>query len=311
MSSHDLKMLFESKFDLVGIISTKRYATTASKMGFKVPNILFPAMVVLGLSYPKRVLRHTQTHLIPSFYTFGQDYHHVLQSRIQEVMKKTSYRYESFVDNHSHNERLAATLAGLGYFAKNQLIINEDYGSYFFIGLVTVDMDMDDEIIHQADISCEDCKMCIDACPTEALSEEGFIKENCMSFYNQSKKILTDRKMTANYCLFGCDICQLVCPKNIGKGKWVHPEFELTGKEAVSILDLFMLSDKSFREKYANMAYLWKGKTVLMRNALLIMSRQKNTAHLDLIRYSLNTHITPWYHDTATVILSKLTKINR
>ena len=89
-------------------------------------------MVVLGLSYPRRTLKHTDTHLVPSFYTFGKDYHLVLKRRIEEVMKPLNLKYISGVDNHPHNERLAAVLSGVGYFGKNQLIINKDYGTYMF-----------------------------------------------------------------------------------------------------------------------------------------------------------------------------------
>ncbi|MCU0105169.1 hypothetical protein N7603_05815 [Acholeplasma vituli] len=301
-----LQAIFQSKFDLVGIISTKRYLEAAKTMRKDVIEETYPTMVVLGLSYPKRILKHTDTHLVPSFYTFGKDYHLVLKARMESVLKDLNIEYRLGVDNHNHDERLAATLAGLGYFAKNQLIINETLGSYFFLGLIFLNIEIENEITLEVNSDCGTCRKCIDACPTGALSDMGYQMDLCMSHYNQSKRILTDIEMNANYSLFGCDICQMVCPKNSVIRTVTQPEFELSGKEMVSIVDLFTLSDKQFKEKYSDMPYLWKGKTVLMRNALLILKRLKNTRYNDLIEQSRNKYLMPWYQDTVDRVLSAL-----
>ena len=274
MNAHQLKKVFDEQFDIVGVIRTSRYIQAAHAMGKSVPEIKYPTMVVVGLAYPRRTIPHTKTHLVASFYTFGQDYHTVLKNRITKVMSQLPYAYEAGVDNHPHHERLAATQAGVGYFAKNQLIINETYGSYVFLGIVFIDVELNDEFILPINESCGTCTKCIDACPVGALSEQGYEMNKCISYYNQSKRILTDEEIKANYCLFGCDICQMVCPKNLGKTNPTHPEFELTGKEAVSIVDLFTLSEKQFKQKYDGMSYLWKGKTILMRNALTVMQNR-------------------------------------
>ena len=217
-------------------------------------------------------------------------------------------KYDYGVDNHPLDERLAATLSGIGYFAKNQLIINQEYGSYIFLGYVLLDIPIEDEITYQIGDNCGDCRKCIDACPTNALSENGYIQERCMSHYNQTKRVLSIDEIKSNYSLFGCDICQLVCPKNISKGTIIHPEFELSGKEAVSILDLFTLSQKDFYLKYKDMAYLWKGKTILMRNALAILLKQNNSTYNDLIENSIHQFQMPWYKETAEMILEQLKK---
>ena len=304
MDARMILSMFESSFDLVGIIRTDRYLDEAQKLGRHVPKISYPTMVVLGLAYPKRIIKHTKTHLVPSFYTFGSDYHQVLKHRIDDVMKKIDVPYQSGVDNHPHDERLAAVLAGLGFFGKNQLIINRWLGSYFFLGIVFMDVVLTEEIRLIADDSCGTCRKCIDACPVSALSESGFDMKRCMSHYNQSKRILTDHEIDSNYALFGCDICQMVCPKNVNKGSVIHPEFELSGKEMVSIVDLFSDSERVFKTKYQNMSYLWKGKTVLMRNALLVMKKTNNQTYVDLIQASLKNNHATYYIDTATRILS-------
>lgn len=305
MNKTQLQTIFQSKFDLVGIIETKRYLEAAKAMGKSVIEEDYPTMVVLGLSYPKRILKHTKSHLVPSFYTFGTDYHTVLKERMLSCLKDIPIDYRLGVDNHNHDERLAATLSGLGYFAKNRLIINETYGSYFFLGLVFLNVKLDSELVLSVDNDCGTCRKCIDACPVSALSDTGYDMNRCMSHYNQSKRILTDAEMDANYSLFGCDICQMVCPKNINITKKTHPEFELSGKEMVSIVDLFTDSEKVFKDKYANMPYLWKGKTILMRNALLVLNRLQNKEHLALIEKTKGKYPL-WYEDTLERVLNKL-----
>ena len=306
MTNKELKEFFESRFDVCGIIHTKRYLEEAKKMGKDVPHVDYQTMVVLGLAYPMRFFKHTNTHLIPSFYTFGSDYHQVLKKRIEDVMKDLPYPYELGVDNHPHNERLAATLAGIGFFGKNQLIINKDLGTYMFLGLVFIDLTLENEFILEVADDCGTCRKCIDACPPGALFEGGFDVKKCMSHYNQTKKVLSDDEIDLNYSLFGCDICQMVCPKNIKKGTQVHPEFELSGKEMVSIVDLFTNSEKEFKNKYSDMSFLWKGKTILMRNALTILHKQNNSNYNDLIELSILKHQMPWYQETAIKILDKL-----
>lgn len=303
-----IKKAFEDAFDVVGIIRTSSYLEKAISMGKRVPEVTYPTMVVVGLSYPMRVLKHTNTHLVPSFYTFGRDYHQVLKDRIKRVADGLNVPYVSSVDNHPHDERLAAVVGGLGFFGKNQLIISENFGSYMFLGMVFLDCELDREIVLSVDDSCGTCRKCIDACPVSALSEEGFDIHRCMSQYNQSKRMLSDDEMKANYALFGCDICQMVCPKNVGKGMKVHPEFELSGKEMVSIIDLLSDSENDFVKKYQDMAYLWKGKTVLMRNALMLLDRQKNTRFISEIENTLKENRPDWYKDVARKVLMRLTK---
>ncbi|BCR35895.1 epoxyqueuosine reductase [Mariniplasma anaerobium] len=309
MRSEDLRKLFLTEFDEVGIIHTDTYQKEAKKLHKKQIDINYPTMVVVALSYPKRFIKHTHTHLVPSFYTFGQDYHYVLKNRIKKVMEQLDYKYELGVDNHPYDERLAAVLAGIGFFGKNQLIINKNYGSYMFLGIVLIDCPLDQEFVLDVFDDCGTCDICIKACPTQALEENKYHMEKCMSYFNQEKKVLTEAQIKSNHSLFGCDICQMVCPKNINKGIVQHSEFDLSGKETVSIKDLFSLSNKAFEESYKDMAYLWKGKTILMRNALTLMLKQKNKDYIDLIEKSLDKKTVSWYQDTAYNILDKLKKI--
>jgi epoxyqueuosine reductase len=307
----EIQQKFQEYFDVVGVIETNKYLEAAKHMHKEVPETNYPTMVVLGLSYPYRTLKHTKTHLVPSFYTFGRDYHMVLKDRMEKVLKGFSCAYQYGVDNHPHDERLAAVLSGIGYFGKNQLIINETYGTYMFLGIVFLDLKLDKELILEITDDCGTCRKCIQACPTHALSDQGFDMEKCMSHFNQTKKVLSDVEIDKNYALFGCDICQMVCPKNIHIKPKMHEEFELSGKEMVSIVELFKDSEKVFKQKYHDMSYLWKGKTILMRNALTLLLKQQNTHYNDLIEQSINEKTVSWYQETAKDILNRLNQLKK
>ena len=308
MNAKNLYDTFKQQFDVVGVIKSSTYFDLAIKHTPNTPKPKYPTMVVVALAYPKRILHHEKEYLIPSFYTFGSDYHLTLKNRMLKALLNLNINYELMVDNHPHNERAAAVAAGIGFFGKNQLIINKDFGSYMFLGIVFVDQDIDEEIIQVVNDDCGDCVKCLQACPTKAIDESGFKVDQCISHFNQTKKDLTEKEIKANYLLFGCDICQTVCPKNLNKGKIIHPEFELNGKEKVSIIDLFKLSEQQFNNKYAGMSYLWKGKTVLMRNALLLMIKYKLKDYNDLIFSSINQSKPGWYNKLAAKALEELAK---
>ncbi|MCF7932274.1 MAG: DUF1730 domain-containing protein [Acholeplasmataceae bacterium] len=306
MTAQEIRRLFETKFDAVGVIRSSTYLNEARRLEKQIPDPVYPTLVVLGLSYERRLIKETKTHLVPSFYTFGRDYHGVLKARIDAVMADIRVPYEALVDNHPHDERLAAVLSGIGTMGKNQLIIHDRYGSYIFLALVWMDVILDQESILDVVGDCGTCRRCIDACPSDALFEGGYDINRCVSQYNQSKRALTSGEMDAHTVLFGCDICQIVCPRNIGVESLKHPEFALSGKEQIAIHDLFTLSNKAFAVRYEGMAYLWKGKTVLMRNALLTIRKKHLIEYRDQIRASMKETMPDWYLKTAKRVLHDL-----
>lgn len=309
MTIEKIKILFESQFDLVSVIQTADYIEAAQINKRGIPEQDYPTLIVLGYAYPKRIFKHSDTHLIPSFYTFGRDYHSLMKEKIEAICQSIPHATVYGVDNHPLDERLMAELSGVGFKGKNQLIINKQLGSYFFLGYVLLDLSINQTYPLEINDSCGDCHRCIDVCPGHALSENGYDITKCLSAYNQEKKALTLKEIKQNYSLFGCDICQLVCPKNINKGNLIHSEFNLSGKEKVSIRDLFTMSQKEFYNKYSDMAYLWRGKTILMRNASMVLLKRNQTEYIDLIKSSLELFHMPWYKNTTQIILNEFKKI--
>lgn len=201
-----------------------------------------------------------------SIYTRGFDYHIIVKKMLTELISPFTDNFEIFVDIGPSDNIAVAKKCGLGIVGKNNLLINENLGSFFFIGYVLCDLDITPSVEKEG--TCFSCNACIKACPGGALTENGFIIENCASHISQKKGDLTDSEINIlkkSGLIFGCDICQSVCPMNKNKATAL-PQFCDSIIESLTESDLDSLSERSFKEKYGDRAFSWRGKKVLLRN---------------------------------------------
>ena len=166
-------------------------------------------------------------------YAYGKDYHFVIKDKlknllqaIQEEIGEVSGR--CFVDSAPVLERDWAKRSGVGWIGKNTLLIHPKQGSFFFLAELIIDLEL--EADGPMKDYCGRCTRCIDACPTEAISPEGYILDGskCISYFTiELKEAIpeTYRDKFENW-MFGCDICQDVCPWNRFSKKHHEPEFE-------------------------------------------------------------------------------------
>ena len=149
------------------------------------------------------------------------DYHIVVKERLKQIQEYLSsqindFQCKGFVDNGPLVDRYLAYLAGLGYFGINNNLINDKLGSYFFIGYIinNYDFPKDSPILK----SCSKCKKCISACPGKCILDNFDIDpNNCASYLTQKKSELSEEEeiiIRESGKIFGCDICQNVCPHN-------------------------------------------------------------------------------------------------
>jgi len=152
-----------------------------------------------------------------SKYAYGKDYHFIIKEKLQKLfdfinenIAKTEGRI--FVDSAPVLERAWAKKSGLGWIGKNSLLITKK-GSYFFIGEIICDLELEpDTPINEY---CGTCTKCIDACPTNAITEPYIVDANkCISYLTIEKKRELDEKINLFNWIFGCDICQDICPWN-------------------------------------------------------------------------------------------------
>lgn len=196
-----------------------------------------------------------------SKYAVVTDYHEVAIKRLEKAADKLRKLYpennfEVFADNSPIPEVRAACAAGLGVRGMNSLLITEKYGSFVFIGEIVTDLKSDTKEIEYK--SCISCEKCIDSCPAKAISETDFNKNTCLSAITQKKGALSqeeEKLMKECGCVWGCDICQDVCPMNRNADKTQIEEF--------LSLPIACISEGC---KLEGRAYEWRGRKVIERN---------------------------------------------
>lgn len=155
-----------------------------------------------------------------AYYAYGKDYHDVVKEKLVQLLdyiKSNNPEAEgrAFVDTAPILERYWAEKAGLGFIGKNSLLIIPKKGSYFFLGelILNIDLEYDTPIV----LSCGNCTRCMEACPTKAIVEPKVINSNkCISYQTIENKNNIDDTVIPNLnnYLYGCDICQKACPWN-------------------------------------------------------------------------------------------------
>ena len=169
--------------------------------------------------YPKKVLKSDSTFKI-SKYAYGKDYHVVLKKKLKQLLnimkdKFGSFEGRVFVDSAPILERAWAKKSGLGWIGKNTNLINKQSGSFFFLAEIIVDLELNYD--NTTTDHCGSCTACIDACPTNAIYEPYKLDASrCISYYTIELKESFSSNLSSDFkdWIFGCDICQDVCPWN-------------------------------------------------------------------------------------------------
>lgn len=208
-----------------------------------------------------------------SLYARGRDYHQVVTARLNTICDNLREKYQNGVflptaDNSPLPERQAAWRCGMGLRGKNGLMILPPYGSYVFLGTILTDAELELPL-RTPSPSCVGCGKCLTACPGGALGEGGVEVSRCLSDLTQKKGELTEGEtalLKAHPLIWGCDTCQRVCPYNAAPALSPLPEFREGLVDALESADLEGLTNRTFREKYGDRAFAWRGPAPLRRN---------------------------------------------
>jgi len=216
-----------------------------------------------------------------SRYAWGEnDYHQVLRDKLRNVAETLhslapQARTRVVVDTAPLLERDFARLAGLGWLGKNTMLISRTIGSWFFLGalLTDVELDYDDP---EDDTWCGTCTRCLDACPTDAFPEPGVLDaRRCISYLTielRQSPIPRELRSGVQDWVFGCDICQEVCPWNRFAPRDVVPELQPSSLiHPIDARHLLRMSETEFRERFGDTPLARPGYSGMRRNAAIVL----------------------------------------
>ncbi len=217
-----------------------------------------------------------------SYYCRGLDYHKVTARYLEAAAKALQavlgedLVYHAYADTGPLADRYLALRAGLGWIGKNQMLIHPVWGSYCFISYLTLNAPLEaDAPAATAETTCMRCGRCVRSCPGGALTEDGaFRPERCRSSITQKTGELAPWEiqiLQKDSLIFGCDVCQKVCPHNAGVPLTMIKEFREDLIASLSKADLQGVSRRQFAARYPDRAFTWRGPAVLRRNLELLL----------------------------------------
>jgi epoxyqueuosine reductase len=248
------------------------------------PGLLFEnaktVIVVLQNYFPEKTQKDPEAPVL-SKYAYGTDYHFVMKNKMKKLLAFIQEKVglcngRPFVDSAPVLERAWAQRAGLGWVGKNSNLISVEHGSFFFIGELILDIELPYDQPKQATDHCGTCTRCIDACPTKAIVANRVVDaRKCISYQTIELKGDLDENLKGQFenRVFGCDICQDVCPWNLKstphKEDSFQPHLKLT---ELLKSDWYQMERPLFNELFKNSAVKRAGFKGLKRNLDFIQS---------------------------------------
>lgn len=228
-------------------------------------------------------------------YAWGEDYHHVFPALLNQLAlwlqeKFQVQEYKIAVDTSPLIDRAIALRAGLGWLGKNCCVFAPNLGSWIFLGTILIDQELPTTNPEPLQSKCPaDCNRCIQACPTGALFAPYQINPQiCISYLTQMKGIIPRHlrnKIGRN--LWGCDICQQVCPENQKTISPNHDFFQPIEGTSILVIPLLNISNREFKKRFGKTALAWRGRGIIQRNAAIVAGNLKTTEAIDELAKSV------------------------
>ncbi|MFN9720000.1 MAG: tRNA epoxyqueuosine(34) reductase QueG [Planctomycetota bacterium] len=221
------------------------------------------------------------------------DYHDVLKpllKQLGDLIRRSipGAKTRVVIDTAPLLERDFGRLAGLGWFGKNTMLISRDIGSWFFLGAVLADVELDyDDAVEQT--YCGTCTRCLDVCPTQAFPEPGVLDaRRCISYLtieHRHAPIPMELRDGIGEWLFGCDLCQDVCPWNRFAPEKTLPEFQSQPKLThIDCRALLRMSDDDFNREFGDTPLSRPGRSGILRNAAIVLGNLGDRSSLPELR---------------------------
>jgi epoxyqueuosine reductase len=217
-------------------------------------------------------------------YTWADGYAE-LREKLDALGRRLGGSYRVLVDENQHVDREGAARAGVGFYGKNTMLITRKHGSWVVLGTLVTDVEVESGA--PLDLDCGSCTLCIEACPTGALDDPGVVDSTkCLSYWTQSPEPIPEAyREPLSDQVYGCDICQDVCPWNRGIEKRRSDAEPPAGAEpVVSLVDWLTASDESLRGRYDRLYYPRNDVRYLRRNALVAAGNSADRTLVDAVR---------------------------
>jgi epoxyqueuosine reductase len=284
------------------------------------PRKLFPearSAIVVGMSYNSEIRGQDPPplHGRISRYAWGMDYHKVLGKRIKGYAKALSEDFGAkatwYVDTGPVLEKEMAAKAGLGWIGKNTLLINPYLGSRIFLGVILTDMELPPD--EEMEDMCGDCRICMEACPTGAITSPRVLDaRRCISYLTVELKgeIPEGERAGIGDRVFGCDECQDACPWNIGKPRASCEEMLPRSKEDIflDLLEALSYREGDFRAKFSGKAIRRAGRDGIARNAAVVLGNLGDRRAIPALSRSASEDPSPLVRAHSAWALGMLSK---
>jgi epoxyqueuosine reductase len=273
------------------------------------PSLILPGVrtiLVVALRYPRpedAPPASSKAFGKVAAYAWGEDYHTIIPSRLRELVTALqgkigrSFEWKILTDSGPVLERDFAQRAGLGWVGKNTCLINPRIGSYFLLGELFLTLDLEPDSPFPAD-HCGSCQRCIQACPTHCiLPDRTLDARRCISYLTIENKteIPTDLRPALDNWVFGCDICQQICPWNIRFASPHHdPAFSPKEDTARPVLSHeILLSQAEFKQKFNQSPVLRAKRRGYLRNVAVALGNSPRSENLPALITSLKSDEEP------------------
>ncbi|MDF1499385.1 MAG: tRNA epoxyqueuosine(34) reductase QueG [Anaerolineales bacterium] len=253
------------------------------------------SIIVTGTSYLPRnhFAASEKASARVASYALGEDYHDVIASRLEELARAVellvgrSIPYKVYTDTGPILERDLAQRAGIGWIGKNSCLINPDRGSYFLLGEILLGVSLQPDPPFQSD-HCGSCTRCIEACPTQCILAERTVDANrCVSYLTIEEKGVIPHELRAGVAnwLFGCDICQQVCPWNKRFARATgDPAFQARPQLQAPDLAAFLeLKPESWLSGFRHSPLERPRRRGLVRNAAVVAGNRADTSQIEAL----------------------------
>ena len=233
------------------------------------------SLVVVGIDYrtriPDELLNDPSRGRIAS-YAWALDYHDVIAPRLEQLARSFNMQAKVYVDTGAILERSHAHQAGLGFTGKNTMLIHPRRGSYFFLGEIITDAEFDQYDAPKQATMCGTCTRCLTACPTDAFPRPHVLDaRRCISYLTIEHKGWVDRDLRSKFgnWVYGCDICQDVCPFQRFAPETTEPAFIPSDldRAAPPLLNLLSLDEAQFTYRFSGSPIQRIKRDRLVRNA--------------------------------------------